>query len=96
MPIVLVSTLTESGQTNLGPYSLVVPHLIADHGKYSMMLITRAGSNSAMNLRRSHYCAINFVPNEKKYLKNEYRFSWRHHSSLLKKREERKDAHFKR
>lgn len=70
MPIVLVSTLSESEQTNLGPYSLVFPHLIADRGKYSMMLITRADSNTATNLRRTRYCAINFIPDEKKYLEN--------------------------
>lgn len=29
MPVVLVSTLAESGQTNLGPYSLCFPHVIS-------------------------------------------------------------------
>lgn len=28
MPVVLVSTLAESGRTNLGPYSLCFPHII--------------------------------------------------------------------
>jgi flavin reductase (DIM6/NTAB) family NADH-FMN oxidoreductase RutF len=70
MPIVLVSTLSELGQTNLGPYSLVFPHLIADQGKYSMMLITRADSNTAINLRRTRYCSINFIPADKKFLEN--------------------------
>lgn len=28
MPVVLVSTVAESGQTNLGPYSLCFPHII--------------------------------------------------------------------
>ena len=37
MPVVLVSTLSDEGQTNLGPYSLCFPHLIAE--KYAMMLI---------------------------------------------------------
>ena len=70
MPIVLVSTLAESGQTNLGPYSLVFPHMIADEDKYAMMLITRADSNTAQNIRRTCFCAINFLPDEKKYLEN--------------------------
>lgn len=70
MPIVLISTLAESGLTNLGPYSLVFPHMIADEDKYAMMLITRADSNTAQNIRRTQYCAINFLPDEKKYLQN--------------------------
>jgi flavin reductase (DIM6/NTAB) family NADH-FMN oxidoreductase RutF len=70
MPIVLVSTLAESRQTNIGPYSLVFPHLIADEDKYAMMLITRADSNTAQNIRRTRFCAINFLPDEKKFLEN--------------------------
>ncbi len=70
MPIVLVSTCAESGQTNLGPYSLVFPHMIADESKHAMMLITRADSNTAQNIRRTGHCAINFLPDEKKYLEN--------------------------
>ena len=42
MPVVLVSTLSDEGQTNLGSYSLCFPHLIA--GKYAMMLICREDS----------------------------------------------------
>jgi flavin reductase (DIM6/NTAB) family NADH-FMN oxidoreductase RutF len=65
MAIVLVSTVAESGQTNLGPYSLVFPHLIADEDKYAMMLITRADSNTAQNIRRKRYCSINLPYGQK-------------------------------
>ncbi len=70
MPVVLVSTLAESGQTNLGPYSLCFPHIIAGEGKYAMMLICREDSNTATNIRRTGMCAINFIPDEKKYMEN--------------------------
>jgi len=70
MPVVLVSTLAETGQTNLGPYSLCFPHLIAGEGKYAMMLICREDSNTAMNIKRTGVCAINFIPDEKKFMEN--------------------------
>jgi flavin reductase (DIM6/NTAB) family NADH-FMN oxidoreductase RutF len=68
MPVVLVSTLTESGQTNLGPYSLCFPHVISD--QHAMILIVRGSSNTAQNIQRSGVCAINFIPDDKKYMKN--------------------------
>ncbi|MFW9845089.1 MAG: hypothetical protein ACFFEV_10970 [Candidatus Thorarchaeota archaeon] len=70
MPVVLVSTLAETGQTNLGPYSLCFPHLIAGEEKYAMMLICREDSNTAMNIKRTGVCAINFIPDDKKFMEN--------------------------
>lgn len=70
MPVVLVSTLAETGQTNLGPYSLCFPHLIAEEDKYAMMLICREDSNTAINIKRTGVCAINFIPDDKKYMEN--------------------------
>lgn len=70
MPVVLVSTIADSGQTNLGPYSLCFPHLIAEEGKYAMMLICREDSNTATNIKRTGVCAINFIPDDKKYMEN--------------------------
>ena len=68
MPVVLVSTVAESGQTNLGPYSLCFPYLVT--GQHSMMLGTREDSNTSLNLLRTGVCAINFVPDDKKYMRN--------------------------
>jgi flavin reductase (DIM6/NTAB) family NADH-FMN oxidoreductase RutF len=68
MPVVLVSTLSESGQTNLGAYSLCFPHIIA--GEHAMMLIARDSSNTAQNLLRTGLCALNFIPDKRKYVKN--------------------------
>ncbi len=70
MPVVLVSTLADSGLTNLGPYSLCFPHLIAGEDKYAMMLICREDSNTATNIKRTGVCAINFIPDEKKFMEN--------------------------
>lgn len=68
MPVVLVSTVAETGPTNLGPYSLCFPHIIS--GEHSMVLISRGNSNTAQNIRRSRVCAINFIPDDKKYMRN--------------------------
>jgi len=70
MPVVLVSTVAESGQTNLGPYSLCFPHRIAGENRRAMKLIARADSNTATNIRRTGLCAINFIPDDKKYMEN--------------------------
>jgi flavin reductase (DIM6/NTAB) family NADH-FMN oxidoreductase RutF len=68
MPVVLVSTVAETGQTNLGSYSLCFPFTIAqDH---AMMLISRADSNTSLNIERTGACALNFVPDDKKYMRN--------------------------
>jgi len=70
MPVVLMSTFAESGKTNLGPYSLCFPHIVTKQGDHAMMLICRATSNTARNIVRTKVCAINFIPDKKKYLKN--------------------------
>ncbi len=68
MPVVLVSTLAENGQTNLGPYSLCFPHVIS--GKHAMMLIARGNSNTANNIRRTGVAALNFIPDDRAFLEN--------------------------
>jgi len=68
MPVVLVGTVAEDGQTNLGPYSLCFPHVIS--GKHAMMLIARGTSNTAANIRRTGLASLNFIPDERAYLEN--------------------------
>ncbi len=70
MPVVLISTLNENGATNLGPYSLCFPYVVTGGEQYSMLLISRPDSNTALNIIRSKVCSINFIPDKKKYLKN--------------------------
>ena len=68
MPVVMVSTLAETGQTNLGTYSLVFPYVIA--GEHAMMLITRSDSNTSLNIQRTKLAALNFISYDKRWLKN--------------------------
>ncbi len=70
MPVVLISTHSESGRTNLGPYSLCFPHVVTGGSGYAMMLIARGTSNTAQNIIRTKTCSINFIPDKKKYMKN--------------------------
>ena len=68
MPVILVTTISESGKTNIGPYSLCFPFGIAD--QHAMMLISRSDSNTAVNIRRTKKAMLNFIPYDKKLLKN--------------------------
>ncbi|HUT80289.1 MAG TPA: hypothetical protein VMZ29_03725 [Candidatus Bathyarchaeia archaeon] len=70
MPVVLVSTFSESGQINLGPYSLCFPFRIAGDGRWAVKLNARSNSNTAMNIIRTGVCSINFIPDDKKYMEN--------------------------
>ncbi len=74
MPTVMVTTVSENGMTNIGSYSLCFPFGIA--GRHSMMLISRGDSNTAVNIRRAGLAALNFIPNNKKYLKNAVRLGY--------------------
>lgn len=68
MPTVMVTTVSDSGLTNVGAYSLCFPFGIAD--EHYMMLISRADSNTSFNLQKNKYCALNFIPYNRKFLKN--------------------------
>jgi flavin reductase (DIM6/NTAB) family NADH-FMN oxidoreductase RutF len=68
MPVVLVGTVAESGQTNLGPYSLCFPHIVAS--RHSMLLIARDTSNTAKNIAERRHCSLNFIPHKRRFLKN--------------------------
>lgn len=70
MPVVLVSTLSEQGQTNLGPYSLCFPYIVTGGRDHAMLLISRPDSNTARNIIRTGVCSLNFIPDKRRYLKN--------------------------
>ncbi|MBQ7064069.1 MAG: hypothetical protein IJM90_04170 [Firmicutes bacterium] len=76
MPTVVISTLCEDGQTNLGPYSLVQPYYVAGKDYYSMLLECRNSSNTAQNILRTGKCAINFVEDDRKSFKECVKLSW--------------------
>lgn len=76
MPLVLITTLTEDGKTNIGPYSLVFPYYIAGKDYYAFILEARNSSNTAQNILRSKKCALNFIPDDPKYFKEAVRMGW--------------------
>ena len=55
----LITSVSESGETNIGPYQLSAPFEVI--GRYSWMVISRPTSNTAGNVQRTHKCALNFV-----------------------------------
>jgi len=69
MPVVLVCTIAETGQMNLGPYSLCFPYSVAGD-RYQMVFNCRDNSNTGINLRRTHRCSLNFIPDNRRYLRN--------------------------
>lgn len=67
MPTVLISTLSPSGQTNIGSYSLCFPYYIAGKPYYAMLLECRNSSNTAQNILRNGKATLNFIPDKKKF-----------------------------
>ena len=76
MPTVLISTVSESGMTNLGAYSLCFPYYIAGKDYYAMVLECRNSSNTAQNILRTKKCAINFIPDKRQYFKEAVRLGF--------------------
>ncbi|MBQ5951627.1 MAG: flavin reductase [Lachnospiraceae bacterium] len=76
MPTVLISTLTETGMTTLGPYSLVQPYYVAGKDYYAMLLSCRNSSNTAQNILRTGKCAINFIDDKPATFKEAVKLSW--------------------
>lgn len=60
----LVTTVDENGETNIGPYQLTFPFEVIE--KRSLYLISRAGSNTATNLKRAKKCALNYIETDPK------------------------------
>ena len=76
MPTILVGTVSENGQTNLGAYSLCFPYYIAGKDYYAMILECRNSSNTAQNILRTKKCNLNFITDEKKYFKEAVRLGF--------------------
>lgn len=68
MPVVLVGTIAGNGRMNLGPYSLCFPYGVAG-GRYQMVFNSRDNSNTGENLRRTGLCSLNFVPDDRRYMR---------------------------
>ncbi|MCM1439455.1 MAG: hypothetical protein NC131_09700 [Roseburia sp.] len=76
MPTILVGTVSENGQTNLGSYSLCFPYYIAGKDYYAMILECRNSSNTAQNILRTKKCSLNFIPDDRKYFKEAVRLGF--------------------
>ena len=76
MPTILVGTLSENGQTNLGAYSLCFPYYVAGKDYYAMILECRNSSNTAQNLLRTKKCTLNFIPDDRKFFKEAVRLGF--------------------
>lgn len=66
MPLTLIGTLDENGNTSYGAYSLVFPYYIAGKDFYAMILECRNTSNTCRGILRHGKCTINFLPYTKK------------------------------
>ena len=69
MPLTLIGTLDEDGNTSFGAYSLIFPYYIAGKDYYAMVLECRNSSNTCKGLLRTGKCTINFMPYNKKIFK---------------------------
>ena len=76
MPTMLIGTVSPSGQTNLGAYSLCFPYYIAGKDYYAMILECRNSSNTCQNILRTKKCNINFIPDNRKYFKEAVRLGF--------------------
>lgn len=76
MPTILIGTVSENGQTNLGAYSLCFPYYIAGKDYYAMLLECRNSSNTAQNILRTKKCTLNFIPDDKKFFKEAVRLGF--------------------
>ena len=76
MPTVMVSTVSENGQTNLGAYSLCFPYYVAGKDYYAMILECRNSSNTAQNLLRTKKATLNFIPDNRKYFREAVRLGF--------------------
>ena len=69
MPFALITTVNEHGVTSIGPHSLSFPFDLIEEP--SMIVVSRAGSNTAQNLRAGRTkAALHFVEFDKRWLKS--------------------------
>jgi hypothetical protein len=67
MPFAMITTVNEDGFTSIGPHSLTFPFDLIEEP--SMMLVSRAGSNTSQNLKRGSKAALHFIEFKKPWLK---------------------------
>ena len=62
----LITTVSEDGSTNIGPYQLTLPFEVIK--ERSFLVCSRKGSNTETNLHRNPKCALNFIEFNRKKL----------------------------
>ena len=70
----LITSVDESGQTNIGPYQLSFPFEV-NTGR-SWMVISRNTSNTATNVKRTLKCALNFIEYDKDQIETVLKFGF--------------------
>jgi flavin reductase (DIM6/NTAB) family NADH-FMN oxidoreductase RutF len=70
----LITTVDENGQTNIGPYQLSFPFEV-NTGR-SWLVISRATSNTAANVKRTLKCALNFIEYDEKHIETVLKFGY--------------------
>ena len=76
MPTLLIGTLCPDGSTSYGAYSLCFPFYIAGKDYYAMILNCRNSSNTCQNLLRTGKASLNFIPDDKKILREVVRLGF--------------------
>lgn len=66
MSFALVTTVNDNGETGIGPHALCYPFNVTP--PYSMLLISRGNSGTAMNIRRTGRCALNYLEFDRSHL----------------------------
>jgi len=70
----LITSVDETGVTNIGPYQLSFPFEVIK--RRSWMVISRPSSNTVANVRRNLKCALNFVEYDRTQIETILKFGY--------------------
>jgi len=70
----IITTVDEDGNTNIGPYQLSFPFEV-NTGR-SWLVISRATSNTARNVKRNLKCALNFIEYDEQNIETVLKFGY--------------------
>ena len=70
----LITTVSDDGQTNIGPYQLSFPFEV--NTRYSWLVISRPNSKTATNVRRTLKCALNFIEYDEDQIETVLKFGY--------------------
>ncbi len=70
----LITTVNEAGLTSIGPYQLSFPFEVIN--ERSWMVVSRPGSNTDRNVRRTKKCALHFIEYDKEKIETVLKFGF--------------------